>query len=103
MDEGTGSAADPGLVEEAVPESDATKVAEEAAVKATQAAAANVKAIDETIKKATETKPAPEPTETEVALAPTPQTMEEYKELKAEVKAESAALNSEPAPLDEEE
>jgi hypothetical protein len=31
MDEGTGSAADPGLVEEAAPETEATKVAEAAA------------------------------------------------------------------------
>ena len=44
-----------------------------------------------------------EPTEQEVAVAPAPQTMEEYKDLKKEVKEKEAAFKAEPKDLDEEE
>jgi hypothetical protein len=63
MEEGVGSAADPSVVEDAAPETEATKVAEEAAVVATKKSQEAVAAVEETIKKASETKPAPEPTE----------------------------------------
>jgi hypothetical protein len=63
MLEGDGSAADPSIVEDAAPETEATKVAEENAVAATKKAKEDAAAIDETIKKAAETKPVPEPTE----------------------------------------
>jgi hypothetical protein len=46
MDEGTGSAADPSVVEDAVPETDATKVAEEATAAATKKSKDEVAAID---------------------------------------------------------
>ena len=62
MDEGVASAADPSVVEAAVPETDATKVAEENAVAKTERHKKEVAAIEENIKKASETKPAPEPT-----------------------------------------
>jgi hypothetical protein len=46
MDEGTGSAADPGVVEAATPETEATKVAEEAAEKTVAKSKEDVAAIE---------------------------------------------------------
>jgi hypothetical protein len=57
------------VVEEAAPETEATKIAEENAVAKTVKAKEEVKSIEATIKKASEeaAPPAPEPTDEEVA------------------------------------
>lgn len=97
------SAADPAVVEDAAPETEASAVAEaeaEAKIKKNTETAAAIAAEPE---KAAETAAKPGPAEEEKAVTPPPATMEEYKDLKAEVKAEAAALEAPTPDLPEEE
>ena len=101
-DEGV-SAADPSVVEGAVPESNAEEVAQEAAEAEVKKNAAKVAAIEKEAAAPVAAEAAPAVTPEEIAVAKKPETMEEYKELKADIKAQSASQTEEPADLPEEE